>query len=89
MTDIQQAIARLRAADDQHPDFWVTIRDRDSDPQMLRDVVALARAYVRKETQAHESLRYIKFMVEMNLWPQESIQTLHDIASKAAEGLGE
>ena len=50
MTDIQSAITRLRAADEQHPDFWGTIRDRDSDPQMLRDVVAVARAYVRRET---------------------------------------
>ena len=56
MTDIPSAITRLRQADEQNPDFWATIRDRDADPQMLRDVVAVARAYVRKETVVHRML---------------------------------
>ena len=56
MTDIQSAITRLRQADEQHPDFWGTIRDRDADPQMVMDVVAVARAYVRKETVVHRML---------------------------------
>ena len=56
MTDIPSAITRLRQADEQNPDFWATIRDRDADPQMLRDVVAVARAYVRKETVIHRML---------------------------------
>ena len=56
MTDLQSAVTRLRTADEQNPDFWATIRDRDADPQMLRDVVAVARAYVRKETVIHRML---------------------------------
>ena len=56
MTDLQSSITRLRAADDQHPDFWNTLQDRDADPQMIRDVVAVAMAYVRKETVVHRML---------------------------------
>ena len=59
MTDFQSAIARLRAADDQHPAFWNTLQDRDADPQMLMDVVAVARAYVRKETVVHRMLERV------------------------------
>ena len=59
MTDIQSSINRLRAADEQHPDFWGTIRDRDADPQMVMDVVAVARAYVRKETVVHRMLERV------------------------------
>ena len=56
MTDIQSSITRLRDADEQCPDFWQTIRDRDGDPQMVLDVVAVARAYVRRETVVHRML---------------------------------
>jgi len=56
MTGIQSAVTRLRLADEQHPDFWATIQDRDADPQMVRDVVAVARAYVRQETVVHRML---------------------------------
>ena len=56
MTDLQSAITRLRTADEQHPDFWNTLQDRDADPQMVLDVVAVARAYVRKETVVHRML---------------------------------
>ena len=59
MTDIQSAITRLRDADEQHPDFWGTIRDRDADPQMVIDVVNVARAYVRKETTMHFVLKQV------------------------------
>lgn len=55
-SDLQNATTRLRTADEQHPDFWATILDRDGDPQMLMDVVAVARAYVRKETVVHQAL---------------------------------
>lgn len=56
MTDLKIAITRLRQADEQCPDFWSTLQDRDADPQMVRDVVAVARAYVRKEAVVHQML---------------------------------
>lgn len=59
MTDIQHSITRLRTADEQCPDFWQTLRDRDADPQMVRDVVEVARAYVRKETVVHRMLERV------------------------------
>lgn len=85
MTDIQQAITRLCAADEHHPDFWQTLTDRDADPQMIRDVVAVARAYVRKETRAQHALQIIE---KWSLY--ETAKDDHKyIANKAAEGLGE
>lgn len=59
MTDLQAAITRLRQADEQCPDFWNTLQDRDADPQMVMDVVAVARAYVRKETTMHFVLEQV------------------------------
>lgn len=59
MTDLQIAITRLRAADEQHPDFWQTLQDHIPDQQMLMDVVAVARAYVRKETVVHRALERV------------------------------
>ena len=59
MTDIQASITRLRQADEQCPDFWNTLQDRDADPQILRDVVAVAMAYARKETTMHFVLEQV------------------------------
>ncbi len=64
MTDIPSAITRLRQADEQNPDFWATIRDRDADPQMVLDVVAVARAYVRKETVVHRMLERVVMEIQ-------------------------
>lgn len=90
MTDIQSAITRLRAADEQHPDFWSTLHDHDADPQMVRDVVAVARAYVRKETVVHESLRAIIALADVEYTNAKYAgSALAHIANKAAEGLGE
>lgn len=69
MTDLQIAITRLRAADEQHPDFWNTLRDRDADPQMIMDVVAVARAYVRKETTMH----FVLEQVAMEIMKEEGL----------------
>lgn len=90
MTDIQSAITRLRQADEQHPDFWGTIRDRDADPQMVMDVVAVARAYVRNQTLAHDALLAIKQLANRDYEDLEDfIWALSNIDIKAAEGLGE
>ena len=59
MTELQEAIDRLRQADEQCPDFWNTLQDRDADPQMVLDVVAVAREYVRKETVVHRMLERV------------------------------
>lgn len=90
MTDLQQAITRLRAADEQHPDFWGTLQDRDADPQMLRDVVAVARAYVRNQTTAHDALYRIQRWAKDRIVPIANRRgVLLEIEHKAAEGLGE
>ncbi len=90
MTDIQQAIARLRAADDQHPDFWNTLQDRDADPQMVMDVVAVARACVRNQTLAHDALYTIQRWAKDRIVPIANRRgVLLEIEHKAAEGLGE
>ena len=90
MTDLQSTITRLRQADEQHPDFWGTIRDRDADPQMVRDVMAVARAYARKETPSHEALRAIIALADFEYTNAKYAgSALAHIANKAAEGLGE
>lgn len=90
MTDIQSAITRLRAADEQHPDFWQTLQDRDADPQMGLDVVAVARAYVRHMTPAHSALYDIRALCDFEYRKSTNASSvMAHIASKAAEGLGE
>ena len=90
MTDFQSAIARLRAADDQHPAFWNTLQDRDADPQMLMDVVAVARAYVRHMTPAHSALYDIRALCDFEYRTSTNASSvMARIANKAAEGLGE
>ena len=88
MTDLQSAVTRLRTADEQNPDFWNTLADRDADPQMLRDVVEVARAYVRKVTLAQCVLRSIQELADSE-YAVSTCNTLAHIANKAAEGLGE
>lgn len=88
MTDIHSAMTRLRAADEQHPDFWQTLQDRDADPQMLRDVVAVARAYVRKVTRSQCVLRSIQELADSE-YAVSTCNTLAHISNKAAEGLVE
>lgn len=88
MTDLQSAITRLRQAEEQHPDFWGTIRDIDADPQMVVDVLAVARAYVRKITRAQCVLRSIEELADSE-YAVSTCNTLAHIANKAAEGLGE
>lgn len=90
MTDFQSAITRLRQADDQHPDFWNTLQDRDADPQMGLDVVAVARAYVRHMTPAHSALYDIRALCDFEYRKiANASSVLAHIAHKASKGLGE
>ena len=90
MTDIQHSITRLRTADEQCPDFWQTLQDRDADPQMVRDVVAVARAYVRHITPAHSALYDIRALCDFEYRTSTNASSvMARIANKAAEGLGE
>lgn len=89
MTDIQSAIARLRQADEQCPDCWATLQDRDADPQMVRDVVAVARAYCRKETRAQHALQIIEKWALYETAKDERQSSHKYIANRAADGLVE
>ena len=46
-TKIQDAAARLRTVDSYGFEWANLLRDKDSDPQMLRDVVTVVREYLR------------------------------------------
>lgn len=43
---LQESIERLRALDDQHPDWGNTLDD--CDPQMIADIVAVVRDRIRQ-----------------------------------------
>lgn len=46
-TKVEEAASRLRTVDSYGFDWANLLRDKDSDPQMLRDVVTVVREYLR------------------------------------------
>ena len=46
-TKVEEAAARLRTVDSYGFEWANLLQDRDTDPQMLRDVVAVVREYLR------------------------------------------
>lgn len=53
MDEIAAATQRLRTVDSYGIDWGTLLRDRDTDPQMIADVVLIVRAYLELQEKAH------------------------------------